>query len=147
MVSELPGQLEEEMVCFKDPSEKAQRGTMKDDITTQPRLTQKGSSSSSLLPLKGHCVCHEVNLLSPLKACESGRRSALLLLIRNAEWFLLPPIANCFSCLSEQKTRPCNPSSFVFVLNIKHFCKLMCCHVSVLVLSPKWSTFEEFIAA
>lgn len=47
MVSERPGQLEEEMVCFKDPSEKAQRGMMKDDITTQPRLKQKGSSSSS----------------------------------------------------------------------------------------------------
>lgn len=38
--SELPGQLEEEMVCFKGPSEKAQRGMMKDNITTQPRLKQ-----------------------------------------------------------------------------------------------------------
>lgn len=54
------------MVCFKDPSVKAPREMMKDDITTQLRLKQKGSFSSSLPPLKGHCVCHEVNLLSPL---------------------------------------------------------------------------------
>lgn len=129
-------------------------------------------------------MCHEVNLLSPLKACESGRRGACLLLIGNAErggifrsvrWlvvhtannfyavspmnaqvslsvpllfpkskmcsdvvtFILPQIANCLSCLSEQTTRPCDPSSFLFVLNIKHFCKLMCRHVSVRVLSPQ----------
>lgn len=56
----------------------------------------------------------------------------------------LPSIANCFNCGSEQETHPYNPSSFLFLLNFKHFCKLMCCHVLFLVLSPKQSTFEEF---
>lgn len=161
-------------------------------MTSQPSQgwIRKAALLHRLPPLKGHRVCHEVNLLSPLKACESGRRGTCLLLIGNAErggifrsvrllvvhtannfyavspmntrvslsvpllfpkrkmcsdvvTFILPQISNCLSCLSEQKTRPYDPSSFLFVLNMKHFCKLMCRHVSIRVLSPKWSPFEE----
>lgn len=85
-----------------------------------------------ILPMNTPCVIAYIVVISQVGMC-------LDVIV-----FLLPSIANCFNCGSEQETHPYNPSSFLFLLNFKHFCKLMCCHVLFLVLSPKQSTFEEF---